>query len=46
MAGASAERQESGVVKAIKDAVRKNQKNPVTIIAGKTKITGAKLKRT
>ena len=40
MAGASAERQESGVVKAIKDAVRKNQKNPITIIAGKTKITG------
>ena len=40
MAGASAERQESGLVKAIKDAFNKNKKNPITIIAGKTKITG------
>ena len=40
MAGASAERQESGLVNAIKNAVEKNQKNPITIIAGKTKITG------
>lgn len=40
MAGASAERQESGVIKAITDAVKKNAKNPVTLIAGKTKITG------
>lgn len=40
MAGASAERQETGVVKAINDAVKKNLKNPVTVIAGKTKITG------
>jgi len=40
MAGLSAERQESGVVKAIKDAVRKNKGNPITIIAGKTEITG------
>jgi hypothetical protein len=38
-AGASAERQENGFVKLIKDTVRKN-KNPITIIAGKTKITG------
>jgi len=40
MAGASAERQESGVVKAINEAVKKNQKNPVTVIAGKTKLVG------
>jgi hypothetical protein len=40
MAGASAERQENGVIKAITDAVKKNKKNPVTVIAGKTKITG------
>lgn len=40
MAGESAERQESGVVKAIKDAVKKNKNNPITIVAGKTTITG------
>lgn len=40
MAGASAERQENGVIKAITDAVKKNAKNPVTLIAGKTKIAG------
>lgn len=40
MAGASAERQETGVIKAINDAVKKNKKNPVTVIAGKTKIVG------
>jgi hypothetical protein len=40
MAGASAERQESGVVKAIVDAIKKNKKNPVTVIAGKTKLVG------
>jgi hypothetical protein len=40
MAGASAERQESGVVNAIKLAVKANKGNPITIIAGKTKITG------
>lgn len=40
MAGAGAERQERGVVKAINDAVKKNKKNPITIIAGSTKITG------
>lgn len=40
MAGESAERQESGVVKAIVDAVKKNKKNPITVIAGKTKLIG------
>lgn len=40
MAGASAERQETGVVKAINDAVKKNKGNPITIVAGKTKIAG------
>jgi len=38
MAGASAERQETGVVKSITDALKKNKNNPITIIAGKTKI--------
>lgn len=42
MAGESAERQETGVVKAIADAVRANAGNPVTVVAGKTKITGVK----
>jgi hypothetical protein len=40
MAGASAERQESGVVKKINDAFNKNKKNPITIVAGKTVLTG------
>jgi hypothetical protein len=40
MAGASAERQESAVVKKIKDAVKKNKNNPITLIAGKTRIEG------
>jgi hypothetical protein len=40
MAGASAERQETGVIKHINDSVRKNKNNPVTVIAGKTKIVG------
>lgn len=40
MAGASAERQEKGVVDAINNAVKKNQKNPVTVVAGKVKISG------
>lgn len=40
MAGASAERQESGVVKKINDAIKKNQNNPITLVAGQTKITG------
>jgi hypothetical protein len=39
MAGASAERQESGLVRKINSAVTKNKKNPITLIAGKTKIT-------
>jgi len=39
MAGASAERQETGVVKSINDAVKKNKKNPITVVAGGTKIT-------
>ena len=38
MAGALAERQELSVIEAIKKAVKKNEKNPVTIMAGKTKI--------
>ena len=40
MAGEAAERQESGVVDAIKKAVAKNKKNPITIVAGKTTISG------
>jgi hypothetical protein len=40
MAGENFERQENGIVKAITDAVRKNKKNPITLVAGKTKITG------
>ena len=40
MAGASAERQESGVVKKIKDAFRKNSRNPITLVAGKTTLIG------
>ena len=38
MAGTAAERQESGVVKAINDAFRKNKRNPFTVAAGNTKI--------
>lgn len=40
MAGESSERQENGIVKAIADAVKKNKGSPVTVVAGKTKITG------
>lgn len=40
MAGTSAERQESGVIKKIKDSVNKNKKNPITLIAGDIKISG------
>jgi hypothetical protein len=40
MAGTSAERQETGVIKSINDSVKKNKKNPITVIAGKIKITG------
>ncbi len=39
MAGASAERQETGVVNAINNAVKKNKNQPITIIAGSTKIS-------
>jgi hypothetical protein len=40
MAGESAERQETGLIQAIKDAVKKNKNNPVTVIAGKIIIEG------
>lgn len=40
MAGASTERQETGVIKSINDAVKKNKKNAITVVAGKTKFTG------
>lgn len=40
MAGAAAERQETGFVSAVKKAVRKNQNNPITLIAGKVVIEG------
>jgi hypothetical protein len=40
MAGASAERQETGVINFIKGAIKKNKNNPVTVVAGKVKISG------
>lgn len=40
MAGESAERQETGVVNAINNAFKQNQKNPITLVAGKTTLTG------
>lgn len=40
MAGAAAERQETGLVNKINQSFRKNQNNPITLIAGDTKITG------
>ena len=40
MAGAAAERQESGFVKAVRAAVKRNAGNPITLIAGKTTVTG------
>jgi hypothetical protein len=40
MAGASAERQEKGVIDSVNNAVKKNKNNPITVIAGKTKIIG------
>lgn len=40
MAGENFERQENGIVKAVHDAVRKNKKNPVTLVAGETVIHG------
>jgi hypothetical protein len=39
MAGEAAERQENGIVKAVSDAVKKNKGNPITVVAGKTKIS-------
>ena len=40
MAGVSAERQEQGLVNAIKGAVKSNQGNPITLVVGKTKLVG------
>jgi hypothetical protein len=40
MAGASAERQENGFIAAIEKTVKANANNPITLIAGKTKIFG------
>lgn len=40
MAGESAERQENAVIRAITNAVRSNDRNPVTLVAGKTIIEG------
>lgn len=40
MAGTSSERQENGVIKKIKDSVKSNAKNPITLKAGKTIIEG------
>lgn len=40
MAGASAERQERGVINTINGAVKKNQNNPVSVKAGKMVIDG------
>jgi len=40
MAGASAERQEQGLVDGIKGAIKKNQGNPVTVKAGDVTLTG------
>ena len=42
MAGASAERQEQGVIDAITKAVKANKNNPVTVVAGKTTVVGVK----
>lgn len=38
MAGLSAERQERGFIDAVNKAVQKNKKNPITVMAGKTRI--------
>ena len=42
MAGASAERQEQGVIDAITFAIKANGNNPVTVVAGRTTIAGVK----
>jgi hypothetical protein len=38
MAGISAERQETAFIDKVNDAVRKNKNNPITLVAGQTKI--------
>jgi hypothetical protein len=40
MAGIAAERQENGFINAVNAAFKKNQKNPITIVAGKVVIEG------
>ena len=40
MAGASAERQETGIETAVSNAIKQNKGNPITFVAGKTKIVG------
>lgn len=40
MAGASAERQENGVIEKIKTAIKSNQNNPITLKAGDTTLDG------
>lgn len=40
MAGESAERQERGFIDKINQAIRANQQNPVTLVAGKMKLEG------
>jgi hypothetical protein len=39
MAGKDKERQERGFLKYVKDAVKKNKNSPITILAGRTKLT-------
>lgn len=39
MAGSSAERQETAVVKAVDSAVRKNRNQPITVVAGSTRLS-------
>jgi len=39
MAGKDKERQERGFLQAVKSAVKKNKNNPITILAGNTKLT-------
>lgn len=40
MAGAAAERQETGFVNAVKSGYRRNGRNPITLVVGKTTIDG------
>jgi hypothetical protein len=40
MAGETSERQENGIVAEVRKAVASNKKNPITLVAGKTKIHG------